>query len=144
MRAMASVRSLAVGDQLGHQRIVVGRNDAVGVGGGVDADADAAGQVEAGDAAGRGRERFGVLGVDAALDGVAAQLDGPGEDLGQRVAGGDADLALHEVDAGDELGDRVLHLDARVHLDEVEVAVVVHQELDGAGVGVADGAHGRA
>jgi hypothetical protein len=28
----------------------------------------------------------------------------------------------------------MLHLDARVHLDEVELAVFVHQELDGAGV----------
>ena len=48
--------------------------------------------------------------------------------------------ALHQVDAGDHLGDRMLHLDARVHLDEVEVALLIHQEFDGAGVGVADGA----
>ena len=32
----------------------------------------------------------------------------------------------------------MLDLDARVHLDEVERAVLVHQELDGAGVGIAD------
>ena len=35
----------------------------------------------------------------------------------------------------------MLHLDARVHLDEVQLARLVHQELDGAGVGVADCAH---
>ncbi len=32
----------------------------------------------------------------------------------------------------------MLHLDARIHLDEVELAVFVHQELDGAGVLIAD------
>ena len=54
------------------------------------------------------------------------------------LAGGDAQLRLDQIDAGDEFGDRVFHLDAGVHLDEVELAVFVHQELDGAGVLVAD------
>ena len=45
------------------------------------------------------------------------------------------------IHAGDELGDRVLHLDARVHLDEVELAALVHEELDGAGIGVPSGLH---
>ena len=63
----------------------------------------------------------------------------------QRLAGGDADLLAHEVDAGDQLGDRVLDLEAGVHLDEVELAVLV-QELEGAGAAVAELAHavGRA
>ena len=57
---------------------------------------------------------------------------------------GDPDLGLHDVDAGDHLGDRVLHLDAGVHLDEVEVRPsCVQQELDRAGVDVADGAGER-
>ena len=57
----------------------------------------------------------------------------------ERVPCGDEDLRAHQVDAGDALGDRVLHLDARVHLDE-EPVVLVHviEELDGAGVVVAD------
>ena len=38
----------------------------------------------------------------------------------QRLALGDQDLALDQVDAGDHLGDGVLDLDARVDLDEVE------------------------
>ena len=59
----------------------------------------------------------------------------------QLLAGGDADLLLHEVDAGDHLGHRVLDLDARVHLDEVELAVLV-QELERAGAAVADLAAG--
>ncbi len=54
------------------------------------------------------------------------------------LAGGDAELRLHQVDVGDLLGDRVLHLDPGVHLDEDVVAVLVEQELDGAGVDVAD------
>ena len=57
----------------------------------------------------------------------------------QFVALGDEDLRPHQVEAGDDLGDGVLHLDARVHLDEEPlVAVQVVEELDGAGVVVAD------
>jgi hypothetical protein len=50
---------------------------------------------------GRGRELVRVLGVDAALDGVAAHLDVALRE-GQLLAGGDADLHLHDVDAGDQ------------------------------------------
>ena len=67
---------------------------------------------------------------------MAAQFHGPGQDLGQGLALGDADLALDDIDAGDEFGDRVLHLHARVDFDEVELAVLIHQELHRAGVGV--------
>ena len=57
------------------------------------------------------------------------------------LAGGDADLLLHDVDAGDRLGDRMLDLHARVHLDEEELVVLV-QELERAGAAVADRAAG--
>ena len=57
----------------------------------------------------------------------------------QLVAVGDEDLAAHEIDAGHDFGDGVLDLDARVDLDEVELAAIdVEQELDRAGVPVAD------
>jgi hypothetical protein len=57
----------------------------------------------------------------------------------QRVALRDQDLGADEVEAGDDLGDGVLDLDARVHLDEEPlVAVEVVEELDRAGVVVAD------
>ena len=56
----------------------------------------------------------------------------------ERLAGGDPQLGLHEVDVGDLLGHGVLDLDPRVHLDEVVVAVGAEQELHGAGVAVAD------
>ncbi len=58
---------------------------------------------------------------------------------GQLLARRDADLHLDEIDAGDHFGDGMLDLDARVDFDEVEVACLVDDELDGAGVGVAGG-----
>ena len=57
----------------------------------------------------------------------------------QRLAGGDPDLLLDQVDPGDHLGDGVLDLDPGVDLDEVEVVVGVDQELAGPGVDVAGG-----
>ena len=61
--------------------------------------------------------------------------------VGQRLAGGDAELRLDEIDARDLLGDGVLDLDARVALDEEVLAGLGDdQELDGAGVDVAGGA----
>ena len=59
-------------------------------------------------------------------------------EVGERRAGGDAELGLDEVDAGDLLGDGVLDLDARVALDEEVLAGLGDdEELDGAGVDVA-------
>ena len=40
--------------------------------------------------------------------------------VGERLARGDQDLALDQVDVGHDLGDGVLDLDARIDLDEVE------------------------
>ena len=54
------------------------------------------------------------------------------------LAARDPDLPAHQIDAGHHLGDRMLDLQPRVHLEEVEAAVFVEQELDRAGVGVAD------
>ena len=55
-----------------------------------------------------------------------------------RLARGDADLLLDDVDAGDLLGHGMLDLYARVHLHEVEAAVDIEKELDRAGVHVVD------
>ena len=114
-----------------------------------------------GDPAVVGRELvFGVLGGHAALQGIALHLHGllRGQvDLrvGERLARGDQDLALDQVDVGDDLGDGVLDLDARIDLDEVERAGLdIDQEFDRSGVlipdvaaerdrGVADGLSGR-
>ena len=56
----------------------------------------------------------------------------------ERLAGGDPQLLADDVDPGAELGDRVLDLQAGVQLDEVEAPVGAEQELEGAGVAVAD------
>ena len=133
------------GGDLLEQRVVEARDHRAGVGrAAIDADAEAHRAAVGADAAVVGDEVvLGVLGGDAALQRVAGQADlRLGRDAG--LAGvadvatlGDADLGLHDVEAGDHLGDGVLHLDARVHLDEVELAGVgVHQELDGAGAHV--------
>ena len=58
-----------------------------------------------------------------------------------RIADGcpfaDADLRFHDVNACHFLRNGVLDLNARIHLDEVELpGIGVHQELDGAGVGI--------
>ena len=50
------------------------------------------------------------------------------------LAGGDTDLAAHQVDAGHQLRDRVLDLNARVDFDEIEFVVLVDQELASAGI----------
>ena len=62
--------------------------------------------------------------------------------VGEVAARGDAQLLLHEVQAGDRLGNGMLHLQARVHFDEIELAVLV-EELDGADTFVAQRLHGH-
>ncbi len=79
-----------------------------------------------------------VLGVEAALDGMAAlaQVSLPERQL---LARSDPDLPLRQVQADDHLGDGVLDLEPGVHLEEVEVARVgIDDELDRARVAVAD------
>ena len=57
----------------------------------------------------------------------------------KRLAGSDADLRAHDVDARDFFRDAVLDLDTRVDLHEVELVVLeVQEELDRADVGVVD------
>src|SRR5262249_3984245 len=89
------------------------------------------------DDAGRGREAArGILSVDPHLDRMSATRRLPGER--QRRSGGDTDLLAHDVDPGHELAHRMLDLQTRVELDEVEAPVSVEQELERAGVDVAD------
>ena len=78
-----------------------------------------------------------------------ARLDGvPGDagidDLGRKGhAVGHEQLEPHEVEPGDELGDGVFDLEPGVDLQEGEASVGEEQELDRAGVDVADGARRR-
>src|SRR5271169_2997399 len=84
----------------------------------------------------RRRESVGALGVDAALDGVAAQLD-VGLAIAEPGARGDEELLADDVEAADHLGDRVFDLQARIHLDEKEFTVLI-EEFEGANALVAE------
>jgi len=139
------VKGQTPGADLDQQRIVVGGD--LGTGEGVacvQADAAAGGRAVGGQGAEiRGEVVGRVLGGDAALDGIAAHIDGRlGGDVdlrvGEFVSAGHQDLVLDQVAAGDHLGHGVLDLDAWVHLDEVVLSLLVHQELDRAGVAVLD------
>ncbi len=125
-------------DQFREQRVVVRRDRVAGVDVGIDPHAGTARRVVHGD---RPRARLKVagwvFGVHAALDGVPAQPV-PVHHERQRLARGDANLLLHQVEIGAHLGDRVLHLDAGVHLHEVEGPVLVEQEFDRSRADVAD------
>jgi hypothetical protein len=128
---------VAVHDQLADQRVVVRRHHVAGVRMRVHAHARPARRMEDRDLAGTRREvALRVLGVDAALDAVAAQFRRLRDR--QRLARRHADLLLHQVHARHQLRHRMLDLDARVHLHEVEAAVLVEQELDRARREVAD------
>ena len=97
------------------------------------------GRPEARDQPGRRAEVvLRVLGVQPDLDRVPA----PRRPAGDRelLAGGDAQLLAHDVDARAELRHGMLDLKARVQLDEVEAPVGAEQELEGACVAIADGA----
>ncbi len=67
-----------------------------------------------------------MLGVEPRLDGVSVRIACL---EGERLAGRDEQLLLHEIDAGDELRDWMLDLDAGVQLEEGEAAVLAEDEL---------------
>src|SRR5919201_610618 len=92
-------------------------------------DAHARGQAQSRERARLREKRARILRIQPYLDGMSVQVT---LCYLQWFGRGDAQLRLHEVDAGDELRDRVLDLDARVQLEEVEVAAGEH-ELRGAG-----------
>src|SRR6266849_10174468 len=109
-RVAESVEGLVAGrpvsDQLGDHR-VVGDPDRVAL---LDAgvDANPFRQFQALDATRLWEERLRVFRVETNLDGVPARIRPDVE----RLPRGDAELRLHEVDAGEELGDRMLDLDS--------------------------------
>ncbi len=132
-----------VDDQLRQQRVVIGRDGIAGPKAGIDADVVSGRLAPQPDRSRRRQETLvGVLGIDARLDGVAMHRDLVLAQR-QRLAHGDAQLPLHEVEAGDQLGDGVLDLQAGVHLDEVE-ARGVGDELDRARADIAGGLRGGA
>ena len=116
------------GAELGDHRIVEDRNLRALGDAGVVADDGVAGATlrrrpVARQPADRGQEvAERVFGIEPALDRPAVQPNVVLRDR-QRLAGGDADHLLDQVDAGDEFGHRMLDLQPRVHLKEIEVPV---------------------
>src|SRR5712691_3652663 len=106
----------------------------------IDPDAGSPRRVIGRDAPGRWREPERILGIDAALYRVAANLDVLLAH-GQPLARGDANLLLDDVDAGDHFGHRMFDLDACIHLDEVELAFFI-EIFESTGAAVADLAAG--
>ncbi len=61
---------------------------------------------------------------------------------GRSLASGDAQLPFDEIETRDHFSDRVFDLQARVHFHEIEIALRVRDELDGARADITDGARG--
>src|SRR6266849_5953058 len=135
---------LAMGHQLSDEGIIVGWYYTFSIGSGVYTHPGSTGSMEGDDLARRRGKRLRVLGVDAALDSMAALLDITLQYTFQAFAHGDQNLAFHQVDAGHHLSDRVLHLNARIHLNEVQIALLIHQELDRTRVDVSNPSEGAA
>ena len=129
-----------VGDQLGDQRIVMGRNVVAVVHMGLHADPRPPWLVEVADPPRRGHEGVRVLGVYPTLKGMAVEANVLLL-VAEGVAMGDAQLLFYDVHAGHHLGGGMLHLYAGVHLYEIKFSVLV-QKLHGAGAAVAQGAAG--
>src|SRR5271167_646367 len=136
----ALVAALAVNDELCDQAVVVGRHLVALIEGAVDAHAEPARRMIIGHPARRRREGVGALGVDAAFDRVAAQLD-VGLAIAERGTRGDPELLADDVETADHLGDRVFDLQARIHLDEKEFTILI-EKFEGTDTLVAELAHG--
>src|SRR5205085_6153590 len=115
-----------VGDDLADHGVVIRRHGVPLVDVRIDTDSRAAWRMVGGDLAWRRSEAIRIFGIDAALERMAADRDVllPKTELFARR---DADLLLHEVDAGHHFRYGVLDLDARVHLDEEELGVLVEK-----------------
>ena len=123
-------------DDLRDHRIILGRDSVAGIESGIDADAVAGRQMQV---LHYTRARHEVLlrdlCIDSALDGMPTRLHIFLREA-QRLACRDTDLFNDEIGAGHHLGDAMLDLDSGVHLHEVEVPLRVHDELDGACIGI--------
>src|ERR1019366_2583794 len=129
------------GDQLADHRVIMDRNLAAFVEGGIDANAAGTearragedrllGRLEADEPA-RARQKAAlrILRVDPALDRPALALDLRLRE-GELLAGGDADHLLDKIEPGNRFGDRVLDLQPGVHLEKEEAPVLADHELD--------------
>ena len=134
----------AIGYDLGHHRVVIGRHGVAFLQAVVDAHATARQNLGLPPEHPPGLRRktgVGVFGVQARLDGVAGKAD-VGLRQRQRLACGHAQLPLHQVQPGNEFGHRVFHLQPGVHLQKVVAPLGVHDKFHRACALVADGQRG--
>ena len=132
------IARVAVGDDLGKQRVVVDGHHLTLDDAGIDTKARTRWLSIPQKTSCLRQQRSGVLRVDTALDGVSGTTDLVLAE-GQSLAGGDAELQLDQVEAGDGFRHRMLDLQAHVQLEEEELGVVaasVDEKLDRAGVDV--------
>ncbi len=126
--------------ELGEERVIFEGDGPAGIDAAIHAHAGARWFVIAGDGAGTRKEVvFRIFGINAAFESGA----GPANVLltkSERLPGGNANLPVDEIDAGDPFGNGVFDLEAGVHFEEIEVAVLVGEELEGAGIRVIRGA----
>src|SRR6202162_6095088 len=131
----------AVHDELGHERVVVGRHVRPRSEARIDANPGTGRRHPAADPLGIGHEPSQrILGVDAHLDGVSSPAHIALREA-QLQPGRDADLLFDDVDARHRLRDGMLDLEPGVDLEEVELSVA-EDELHRAGVDVARGRSG--
>ena len=129
---------IAVGDDLGHHRIIEWRDRITLAVTGVDAYAVGLRRAEALKQARRRHELLGrIFGIEPGLDGMPLSAYGMLRHRRQTVAR-EIDLHLDQIEPCDHLDDRMLDLDAGVHFQKVErEAVRIDHEFDGAGAAVA-------
>lgn len=114
----------------------MGRNGVAGVSMAIDADAAPSRAIVHFDATRAGAEIIKwIFGIDAAFNSVTFKVDFFLAEA-KRFTHCNHDLLFYEVDASHFLGDSVLDLDAFVDFQKIEVAMVIDDELDSAGVGV--------
>lgn len=126
---------IAEGDEFTDHAIVVGGDGVAAVDMGVYADAVAAwGVVEVDWAWGGPEVMSRIFCVDSAFYGPFMADFDIFLFILEFLAFSDKDLFFNEIDASDFFGNAVFYLDTGVHFDEVEVAMFIDEEFDGAGI----------
>src|SRR5208283_5249974 len=126
----------AISDQLGQQRIVVDGHVPAFIHAAIAADAGPRGRQEKSDLTWAGKIIVvRILGVNAALDGVAADAYIVLRKW-QLLSRCNTNLQVNQIESSDQLRDRVLHLQAGVHLQKIEILLLIDEKFYGARVGV--------
>ncbi len=94
---------------------------------GVDANAGAARRVILGDTAGGWRKLVGILGIDAAFDGMTLSIHVSLANV-QFFSCSDTNLRLHQINSGDRFSHGMFHLQTRIHFNEIKL-VFLKQKL---------------